>query len=684
MSFFALDPGRLSVAARRLFFTSLVAATVAFFSWRILLMLEVNGWNPLKAAIFALFVILLIPLALSTWTAVIGFYLRWRDKDPLSLPKFDIETADLALPRTAIAMPIYNENPVRVFAGLEATYRSLEETGLLHHFDFYVLSDTTDPDVWVREELAFDALRKKVSTPERLIYRNRRENTERKTGNIADFCATWGKNYEYMIVFDADSFMTGVSLVNLVLLMEKYHNVGIIQAPPVPVNRRTLFGRLHQFAAHAYSLIFTTGLNFWQGGAGNYWGHNAIIRLQPFIQHCHLPKLPGKPPLGGSILSHDFIEAAFMRRAGWRVYLANEIGGSYEEMPSSLIGYAARDRRWCQGNLQHSKLLFTPGLHIVSRVHLWMGLMAYLASPLWLLLLTLTTAEALLEKFWPHRYFSGRSLFPKWHISVEQQALWLFAGMMTLLLLPKILTVLLFLRDAKRSQSFGRRPKLLLSVFIETLASTLLAPNLALLQARFVVGTLLGRIVKWDTQDRGEEGTTYREAFHRHWMGSFIGLVWAILLALTVPKLLWWFSPVIIGFLLAIPLSVWSSRTQLGDWARARGLFIIPEETDPPQILKNLKNQMQHSAREHWAQEDENALTRIATDPHARALHLELLTPPKAARDDLQRHHLDGLKLKFRSRGTNNLTAAEQRELLLDAEFVRSFGQVEEPRTVAA
>ena len=203
--------------------------------------------------------------------------------------------------------------------------------------------------------------------PEHLIYRNRRENIERKTGNIADFCATLGRALRFMIVFDADSFMTGASLVNLVQMMEKHPQVGIIQAPPLPVNRRTLFGRLHQFAAHAYSDVFITGLNFWQGGAGNYWGHNAIIRVKPFVEHCHLPKLPGKPPLGGSILSHDFVEAAFMRRAGWKVYLASEMHGSYEEMPSSLIEYAARDRRWCQGNLQHSKLLFTP-FHLVSRV----------------------------------------------------------------------------------------------------------------------------------------------------------------------------------------------------------------------------------------------------------------------------------------------------------------------------
>ena len=151
------------------------------------------------------------------------------------------------------------------------------------------------------------------------------------------------------------------------------------------MNGRTLFSRLHQFAAWAYNPVFITGLNFWQGGAANYWGHNAIIRIAPFLQHCRLPKLPGREPLGGSILSHDFVEAALMRRAGWGVYLASELHGSYEELPPSLISYAVRDRRWCQGNLQHARLLFTPGLHLVNRLHLGMGVMSYVTAPLWML-----------------------------------------------------------------------------------------------------------------------------------------------------------------------------------------------------------------------------------------------------------------------------------------------------------
>ena len=343
------------------------------------------------------------------------------------------------LPRTAIVMPIYNEDPVRVFAGLKASYESLQKEGWLETFDFFVLSDTTDPDIWVREELAFAELKREVSQSERLFYRNRRENVDRKCGNIGDFCATWGDRYEYLIVFDADSIMSAKSLVNLVRIMEKNPKVGIVQAPPLPVNRRTLFGRLHQFAMHAYSQIFITGLNFWQGGAANYrdLGTMRPIPIRPFWEHCRLPKLSGRQPLGGSILSHDFVEAAFMRRAGWKVYLASELRGSYEESPSSLINYAARDRRWCQGNLPRATALhagtayrqshsFADGHHVIC----CLTALAVAAG---------ADNDRRTDRGFLKHLTSSRIayLFPDWQISTKHQAFSLFVLMLALLLIPK-------------------------------------------------------------------------------------------------------------------------------------------------------------------------------------------------------------------------------------------------------
>src|SRR5215469_5056832 len=665
----SMAPSSSAIFRRRLCFFTLALFTVAAISWAAFNMLEINGLTPLKETIFVLFVLLQIPLALSFWTAIIGFLVQMTGGDPLELTR-TLDPELVELPRTAVVMPVYNENPVRVFAGLKITYESLEQTTLLPNFAFFLLSDTTDPDLWVQEEMAFTELRSRVSDPDRLFFRNRRENIERKSGNIAEFCATWGERYRYMIVFDADSIMTGMSLVNLVRMMERNPSVGIIQAPPLPVNRRSLFGRLYQFAMHAYSSIFISGLNFWQGGAANYWGHNAILRIAPFVKHCRLPKLSGKQPLGGSILSHDFVEAAFMRRAGWKVFLASELSGSYEELPSSLIGYAARDRRWCEGNIQHSRLLFTPGLHFVNRLHLMMGVMAYIASPLWILMLILSATEGIKETLGKHPYFPTiRSLFPQWKISVERQAIWLFVLVMSMLILPKLLGLLVHLREPKRRAQFGGPVKLALSVFLETLSSTLLAPNLAYLQTRFLFGILMGKSVKWEAQQREDHGTSFREALRRHWVGTLLGLLWSGLLLSTVPKLFWWFSPFCLGLVLAIPLSIWTSRTKPGDWARKRRLFLIPEELEPPHILQRLHQELALAPSQPWARV-RDGLTRVLQDSSACTAHLSLLPKPSQPIDPLHEHHLRGLELKIHYHGLQSLTRKEKRELLLDPDSI--------------
>ena len=667
---------RWRITLRQLCFGALAALTVLLISCDAFDMLRINGWNSLKLAMLALFVVLLVPMALSFWTATIGFVAQLRGGDPLALSHAlgDGIPGASALPRTAVVMPAFNEEPARVFTGLAATYESLQATGCLPCFDFFLLSDTNDPDIWVREEVAFAELRAAVSDPERLHYRNRRENVERKTGNLAEFCATWGERYRYMVVLDADSIMTGTSLVNLVRLMEQNPQAGIIQTPPVPVNRRTLFGRLQQFATQAYSLIFVTGLNFWQGGAGNYWGHNAIIRIEPFVQHCRLPTLPGREPLGGQILSHDFVEAAFMRRAGWRVYLASELRGSYEEAPPSLISYAARDRRWCQGNLQHTRLLLTPGLHIINRLHLSLGVMAYLSSPLWLLLLLLSTIEGLRETLSRHAFFlPGRhSLFPNWQISVAQQAVLLFSLVMAMLVLPKLFSLIIHLRRPERVVQFGGGLKLAASVLLEMLFSTLLAPVLALLQTRFVTAILMGRKVQWDSQERGETGTTFREALRCHRAGTIVGLAWGAVLLYAAPRLFWWFSPILAGLIVSVPVSAWTSRASAGQWARARGLFLTPEELNPPEILQRFAQARERAACRPWATA-RDGLAWVLQDPGVGELHLLLLTPAPEPSDPLQRHYLEGLRLKLVHAGLQSLSRREKRDLLLDADSIRAL-----------
>ncbi len=662
------------LARRQLAFTLLVLCSVGALDWQMLAFLKLNGLAPLKACILILFIVLVVPIALSFWTAVIGFIIRLRGGDPLEVTRQSAnEPAPASLPLTAIVLPVYNEDPARVMAGLKATYQSLERTGQLDHFEFFLLSDTTDPDVWVREELAFVETRRQVSEPQRIFYRNRRQNTDRKTGNIAEFCTGWGGRYEYMIVFDADSLMTGSSLVQLVRLMQANPRLGLLQAPPLPINRVSLFGRIHQFAMNAYSPVFLSGLNFWQGTTGNYWGHNAIIRIRPFIEHCRLPTLPGRAPLGGSILSHDFIEAAFMRRAGWEVRLASELRGSYEEMPSSLLTYAARDRRWCQGNLQHTKLLLAPGFRFISRLHLAMGILAYLASPLWLLMLALTTIQGISESLSPHRYFGhGHSLFPNWPADIVRPGLCLFGVVLGILLLPKLLSVLLEFTDRAQRRSHGGGARLGLSALLEIMLSTLLAPNLAWLQSGFVLRILLGKTTGWQVQERGDLGTSWGQAFRRQWFSATVALAWACLLAATVPALLVWFSPVLLGLLLGIPLSVWTSKPGAGLWARDHGLFLIPEESAPPQIVRDFRAALAFNAGRPWCKPGD-PLAQVLADAEVRELHLAMLPMSPADDDLLTVHHRQGLVLKCLQQGPAALTLQEKRELLLHADAITAL-----------
>ncbi len=680
-----LSLGRRHIIVRRMTLGTLAVATTAVASYGALQMLLVNGFHPLEWPILPLFVILVFPIALSCWTAVFGFVVQLKGGDVLSLPRTLAESGptDLRIFRTAIVVPAYNEDAVRLFAGLKATYESVERTGQLGHFDFFLLSDTTDPDAWIREEMAFHDLRREVSDPARLFYRNRRENTERKAGNIADFCATWGEQYRYMVVFDADSLMSGKSLVNLVRLMEEHPTVGILQTPPVAVNRQSLFGRLLQFSTRIYGPMFITGLNYWQAGESNYWGHNAIIRVQPFVEHCRLPKLPGKEPLGGSILSHDFVEAALIRRAGWKVYLATELGGSYEEIPANLIGHAARDRRWCQGNLQHARLLTMPGLNWVNRVHLGMGVMSYVASPLWMLMLLLSTAEGLRTAFLGHTYFRpDQSPFPVWQVSLVNQAMLLLTSVLAMLLLPKLLSLIGWLAKKRRTTAgFGGSWKLTVSVFAETLFSVLVAPILAMLHSRFVILTLLGRKVEWAPQDRGDVETEWREAFRWHLGIVVLGVVWAVLLWTKDRALFWWLSPVLAGWVLAIPFSAWTSKVSVGQGARARGLFLTPEEVWPPLILRSFHQALESAAGRPWATA-KDGLHWVLREAEVRTIHLSLLPPTNPSADPLAQHRLEGLRLKLRALGATALLPKEQRELLWDVESIQALSQAPSNRGV--
>ena len=630
-----------------------------------------DGLSPMELLLLLLYTILVAWISLSFWTAFMGFFivLLGRDRWAISRQPGTPPAANAPAPRTAILMPIYNEDSERVFAGLRAIHRSLADTGRLADFDFFVLSDTRDPDVWVEEELRWQDMVRALNGKGRIFYRNRPENTSRKSGNLEDFCTRWSRHYRYMIVLDADSLMQGETLVEMVRLMEQHPDVALIQTPPIAVNRSSLFARILQFAGRIYGRMFTAGLNYWQLGESNYWGHNAIIRVQPFLDHCGLPKLPGREPFGGEILSHDFVEAALLRRAGWEVWLAYDLDGSFEELPPTLIDYAKRDRRWCQGNLQHLRLALAHGWNGLSRLHFFMGVMSYAASPLWLLFLIATGVEAFIQAQQRPVYFFGDNWMPVWPVSFAVEMTTVLLVTLIMLFLPKLLALLLLLKDSRWRRAHGGMLAATASVVLETAFSVLTAPVLMLFQTKFVLAILMRRAVGWPPQQRGDHMTRFSEAALAHGSHTLIGLVAGVLSYQYVPSFFWWFTPVLVGLALSIPVSMLSSSIALGQRARALGLFLTPDETMPASVLRYLDAEMAggEAVLAVLREPPTSRFLQALTDPYVNALHRSLL-PEREPPNRRRRHYLEGLIHQLEEEGPDSLSAAQRRELIADPE----------------
>ncbi|MDB6077928.1 MAG: opgH, partial [Akkermansiaceae bacterium] len=480
-----------------------------------------NGLHRAHGPILGIFFILNGLLILGSFHAFFG---AW---DILRGGKSAVRITDLVAGQTgpivrryAVVMPVYNEDCSRFCARIEAIHDSIKATGHLASFDFFILSDTRDFDLWVQEEAAWTNLCRHLDGFGHIYYRRRKINDNRKAGNIGDFVRTWGGRYEGMVVLDADSLMDGGDIVKMVRTMEAYPRLGILQTPPKLIRGTSIFTRLQQFAMRLYGPLFIRGLNYWQLGGGSYWGHNALIRVKPFSEFCELPALPGREPFGGKILSHDFVEAALMVSQGWEVWLAWDIQGTYEEAPPTLIDHLKRDRRWCQGNLQHMWLIFARKLPLTVRMHLFMGIMAYLGSPLWFLFLLFGTWLAY------DRMISKLSSLPApagWvskithlHISAQWQGFALIIFVFSMLFAPKILAYIGTVFNSKLRKSFGGFIPLTLGVLFETLLSMLLAPCIMVAHTFMVLGIISGQAVGWGSQNREADGTAWSDAVRFH------------------------------------------------------------------------------------------------------------------------------------------------------------------------
>lgn len=521
---------------------------------------------------------------LSAWvvtgfmTALMGFYVTLRG-DKYALTARSVAKHPLAPDaRTAIIMPICNEDVRTVFAGLRATCESVAATGHAAAFDVFVLSDSNDPATQQAERAAWEELRMQLAAQAgqpliEVYYRLRQRRTHRKAGNVADFCRRWGKDYRYMIVLDADSVMSGDCLLNMVKLMEANPSAGIIQTATQAIGHVTLHARAQQFASRMTGRLFTLGMQFWQLGESHYWGHNAILRVQPFMAHCALAPIAGKGGMAGGILSHDFVEAALMRRAGYHVWLASDLVGSYEQQPPDLLAELQRDRRWCQGNLQNSRLIAEPGLHPVHRAMFGTGAMSYLSAPLWLCFLTLGTAL----------WLSGSHIVTDWMlVPAELAALW--AWTLSMLFLPRVLGIAAVLIKGEAA-AFGGRISLLRSAALETVIALLQAPIRMLAHSLFVIAAITGLKLDWKSPPREAAAVPWRDALLRFAPMSGIIALLALGIAAIDARALVWLLPVGLPLLLAIPMTVLTSRVGVGRSMRAKDYLLIPEETLSPAVL---------------------------------------------------------------------------------------------------
>ncbi len=512
-----------------------------------------------------------------TLFAVTGFWLVWGTLPAIiGILAVSRRTAPDPAPlrgRTVILVPIYNEDPYATFSRIAAMNRGLVTLGLAEKFHFAILSDSTDLSVIGREALAYDLLMREPEVSGRVFYRRRKHNVGKKAGNIEDFVSRSGAAYDYALVLDADSLMAPETIVELALRMDAEPDLGLLQTVPRIIGAQTVFGRMMQFCSAYLSPIYARGAALFHGTEGPYWGHNAIIRMRAFASCCGLPQLAGKPPFGGHILSHDYVEAALLSRAGWRVAVAPDLLGTYEEGPENLIEYAKRDRRWCQGNLQHRRLLLGPGFKLWSRFTLLQGIMSYLVSPLWLVLMLVSIFAAVRPPD-PDGDGIGFQGMPVWGLA---------AGVAVLLIVPKLFMVLRGALDGTNAR-FGGSMRVLAAMLAEIVFSTLMAPAMLLLQTRAIIQIIAGRDGGWPATRRGVGRQDFATAYAATWWIALVGAATLAIVSVFALDALVWVLPASLPALWA-PVIVWAGGRLVQGRAGTQSAFLMDAELDGAPII---------------------------------------------------------------------------------------------------
>jgi membrane glycosyltransferase len=561
---------------RRLLFAAAVLMTAIGLVALMARTLSPGGIDALDWLFLACFAVTLPWTVIGFWNALIGFFVMRGGQDPLSvvLP-LDTGSGAPIEQRIAILSCVRNEDAATVFRNLDAMVAGLVAQGVAGRFAVYVLSDSTWEECIAAEERGMHGLRERWGSAIALHYRRRLDNTGFKAGNIGELMARCGADYDLALVLDADSLMAPDTVLRMVRMMQANPRLGILQSLVVGLPATSAFARVFQFGMRFGMRSYTLGSAWWQGDCGPYWGHNALLRVDAFRQHCELPRLRGRGPLSGHVLSHDQVEAVLMRRAGYGVRVLPEEQGSWEENPATLLEYIRRDLRWCQGNLQYIKLLGMPGLHPVSRVQLVLAILMFVSSPFWVLLMASGAARAVFDT-------SGQPLFD------PVAGMTLLGLILAMVFTPKMASVADLLLDAERRRAFGGGLRVVAGALGEALFSTLIAPVVAIAHSLFIGGLLLGRRLAWGVQRRAAHAVAWRAALRRLWPQTLLGGLAASALigdgSLTVALI----SPFFLGASIAVPLAVLSAAPALGRWVTRAGLWRIPEERRPGPFLAAL------------------------------------------------------------------------------------------------
>ncbi len=571
----ALPP---SLARRRWLVLSLNLATWAGVAVAAGSLAGAAGWRVSDSILFLCVMVATPWIAIGFWNAVIGLVLSHVARDGLATAAPFLTRAPDTSPitsRTAILMTLRNEDPARAIARLRAVKADLDATAAGGQFDYFLLSDTSLPAIAAAEEQEVACWREEEGT-RRIHYRRRELNTGFKAGNVRDFCLRWGEAYDHMLPLDADSVMGAQTVLAMVRILDRNPRIGILQSLVVGMPSASAFARIFQFGMRHGMRCYTLGATWWTGDCGPFWGHNALIRIAPFRDHCHLPVLPGAPPLGGPILSHDQVEAVLMRRAGYEVRVMPVEGQSYEENPPTIAEFVTRDLRWCLGNMQYLRLQGLAGLKPVSRFQLLWAVLMFASIP------AVPLALAVLP-------FAAFGLEEAEAGALGEGAAWLYGAWLFMGQVPKLAGLLDVALTRGGLAAYGGGWRFAASAVLELVFSFLLGAVTALATTRFLLTLMFGRVrAGWNGQMRDAHALSFANAWRGLWVQTLFGGLVGLALALTAPVLLLWTAPLLAGCWLAVPFAMVTAHPAVGARLTALGLCASPEERRLPEILQRI------------------------------------------------------------------------------------------------